>query len=736
MYTAISNEIGQIKELGYAGRISEAQALCEKLLTQFPKHPELLFYAGSLSLTTKKYEQAIHFFQNAIKADPKQIHSYLQLGLTYNEMAKPEEAIKSFEQALKLNDKQPEIHYNLAMALSQQKKYVRAEAHARKAIKLHSSHPLFHNALGNILFFQNKISEAVTQFQTAISIYPNYAESYFNLATLYRVKTKNHSLALELYQKAATIKPDYIAAHTQAALLANRLKRYNEALFHQQKKYELEQDSYVYYRDSISILQAQHKFEQVIDLCQQGLNIYPDRPALIDSICNACREMCDWTLLEGWQKKLFQVKDASFANNIPFVSYGYYYWDIPSNEKLIIARKISELEPARFKDKAFAPRSPEKNNPHKKIRVGYVTGDIRNHPTAHLIKNVFKYHDRKHFEVFLYSVGPDDDSPYREHIKKQVDHFVDLYEESEEEIANSIYKDQCDILIDINGYTEYSKTAIFSMRLAPIQINWLGFAGTLGADYIDYIVVDKLTIPTDHQQFYSEKPIYLPYTYFPVDNEQQTTAEYTRKEMNLPEDAFVFCCFNRHTKINLEVFQHWMSILKKIPNSVLWLFASNAQARKNIHATAQKYGISPDRIIFAESLPKEKHLGRIPLADLFLDTFHYTAHTTAIDALWCGVPLVTYLGRDMASRATGGALNAAGVPELITYSQEEYVEKIIYFATHPDELKKIREKIAANRSSAPLFNTASFVKWMEQGYKKAWESYLAGSKPSVIEVNN
>jgi predicted O-linked N-acetylglucosamine transferase (SPINDLY family) len=323
----------------------------------------------------------------------------------------------------------------------------------------------------------------------------------------------------------------------------------------------------------------------------------------------------------------------------------------------------------------------------------------------------------------------------RQRLEKSFDSFTDVQSMSDRDIALQVRQDEIDIAVDLNGYTQNARTGIFAYRVAPIQINYLGYPGTLGADFIDYIVADRFLIPGENQKYFNEKPLYLPNTYMPTDDSREISQKpMNRSDMGLPDDAFVFCCFNNNYKISPTEFDIWMRLLTKVENSVLWLRKSNQFSIINIKNEAQKRKVDPSRLVFADELPMDEHLARQRLADLFLDTFAFNAHTTATEALWAGLPIVTKLGKGFAARVAGSLLNAVDLPELITETEEDYEALILKLATNPTKLAKIKEKLANNRLNQPLFNTELYTRHLENGYQQAYQNYFDGNLPQTIMV--
>jgi predicted O-linked N-acetylglucosamine transferase (SPINDLY family) len=369
------------------------------------------------------------------------------------------------------------------------------------------------------------------------------------------------------------------------------------------------------------------------------------------------------------------------------------------------------------------------------LRIGYFSADFHDHATMYLMAKVFEAHDPEKFELYAYSFGPDGNDEMRQRLIKAVDVFDDVKMMNDKDIALLARQDQIDIAVDLKGHTKDSRPGIFAYRAAPIQISYLGYPGTMGADFIDYIIADKVVIPERHEPSYSDSIIHLPHCYQVNDNTRViSNLSMTKFEMGLPEQGFVFCCFNNNYKISPTEFDIWMRLLGKVEGSVIWLLKSNKWVENNLQSEAKKRGVSSDRLIFAEKIPQSEHLARHRLADLFIDTFNYNAHTTASDALWAGLPVVTKLGQGFAARVAGSLLTAIDLPELITETEMEYEALILDLATNPQRLAAIKQKLAANRLSKPLFNTELFTKHLEDGYQQTYQRYFDGLEPDMITV--
>ena len=438
-------------------------------------------------------------------------------------------------------------------------------------------------------------------------------------------------------------------------------------------------------------------------------------------------KICNWSglaeSLEDISKKLFASERVT--NPFPLLAL---------TDDTLIHKQSAEIY---IQDKyPFNPiLGPILKRPkNEKIRIGYFSADFKNHPVAFLIAELFEIHDRSQFEIYAFSLVKAADE-MRSRLHLAFDYYIEAQGMSDIEIAQLSRSLSIDIAVDLTGITVSSRTGIFSYRAAPVQVNYLGYPGTMGADYIDYIVADKTLIPFDVQSCYTERVVYLPNSYQVNDRKRLISdRQFTRQELGLPENGFIFCCFNNNFKILPATFKGWVRILKAVEGSVLWLFQDNSWAIENLKKEAEKQGLAADRLVFAERLLLSEHLARHRQADLILDTFPYNAHTTTSDALWAGLPVLTLMGQSFASRVAASLLNAIGLPELITTSQDEYEALAIELALHPKKLADAKLKLANNRLTAPLFDTPLFTKNLETAYIDMHERNHAGLEPDHITI--
>jgi predicted O-linked N-acetylglucosamine transferase (SPINDLY family) len=371
----------------------------------------------------------------------------------------------------------------------------------------------------------------------------------------------------------------------------------------------------------------------------------------------------------------------------------------------------------------------------KRLKIGYLSSDFCDHPVSHVIKQLFFYHRSQCFEIYAYSTGEKDNSEYRQYLEETADHFVDCFQWTDSAIADKIYQDEIDILVDLNGHTFGHRLGVLARQPAPLQLTYMGFAGTTSMPCIDYILVDNTIVTENDATHYAEQCLVMPDSYMITDDKQLIAPKTSRQLHGLPEDAFVLCSFNNAYKLDPSLFECWMKILKTCDNAILWLYVTQEKTKENLQREAMRFKISPSRLIFAERVSnKAEHLARVSLADLFLDAFAVNAHATCVDALWAGVPVITCKGNTFATRVASSLLTAIGLPELITTTPEEYTRCIIELVQHPEKYHAIKQKLAVNRTTKPLFNTARFVQHLEKGYQLIWQRYQQGLPPMQIKI--
>jgi predicted O-linked N-acetylglucosamine transferase (SPINDLY family) len=566
----------------------------------------------------------------------------------------------------------------VALGLHQSGNLAAASELYQKIIEVAPNNPDTLHLLGVLSYQKGKFEQAVNMIEKAIALSPKSAY-YSNLGNA-QIGLGAHEQAVASFEKSLELSP----ANT------NTINNIGAAL------HEL------------------GRWEEEIAYYKQGITINPNDSGLLNELVKTMRDSCLWDGLDEYIATLIaKTKLALVQENLPPITpYHALTLPLPPIFKKHIAEHYAHLKFGHIKP---AYSHPQRSRANDKLRIGYVSADYRNHPTAHLITQLFALHNRDEFEVFAYSLGKNDESIFRHKIEQNVDNFIDVCGQSDSEIATRINSDKIDILVDVMGYIQNARPAIFALRPAPLQISYLAYPGTMGTEFIDYLITDNVAVPQSDAANYSEKLIYLPNSYFITDNTQEIATAPTRESCGLPEDKFIFCSFNKSNKIDAEVFSIWMEILRQT-DSVLWLFSDNDFTRKNLWAEAAKQGIAKERIIFAGRLPKAEHLGRMQLADLFLDCFTVNAHTTAIDSLWAGVPVITKVGNDIISRASASILTAAGFPQLIANDVAEYKTLALQYASDKASLAGVKKQLAMRKSA--LFDTAGYVKGFEDAVRK------------------
>ena len=582
--------------------------------------------------------------------------------------------------------------------------------------------------LGNILFTLGKIDAAVESYERVIKLNPNHAQAYNNLGSALHQLNKNDA-ALESYEKAIKLKQDYADVHYNKGNLLYELGKKNAALESYDLAIKYKPNHSEAYNNRGNILLELNKNDAALESYKKALKIRPDFESLIGTIVHTKLKLCDWSTLD---EDLEDIEDKIFK--FKKVSNPFFLLSTKDSPKIhrLAAEKWSESYISSSNDVFDFFKKKET---HKKIRIGYYSADFYNHAMGQLLVNLFELHDKTKFEIFGFYFGPDVEDKINTRISNSFDQFINVKLKSEKEISKLSRDLKIDIAIDLMGYTQNNRFKIFFERCAPLQVSYLGYPGTTGASCIDYLIADKVLIPQDSQQHYSEKIIYLPNTYQANESVKKISEKiFTKEELGLPKNDFVFCCFNQNYKILPKTFSIWMEILKKVSGSVLWLLDTDLVACKNLKEEAFKRGIDSKRIIFANRLPLSEHLARHKVADLFIDTFPYTAHTTCSDSLRAGLPVLTLQGESFASRVSSSLLEVVGLKELIATTQKEYEDKALEIANDSSLLKKIKKKLEISKNKSPLFNAKIFTRYIEQAYLEIHKKYNENKRPENIEI--
>jgi protein O-GlcNAc transferase len=744
------------------GDSRSALEVYSRVIRQQPGHAVAHYKRANLLRESGQLEAALTDYDRAIELDPNYANAYCNRGVTlerlgrleaaqesyvrtialnpgdalalYNrgsvlrELKRPAEALASYEQAIAVNPAYAEAYCNRGLLLSALKCWDAALASYDRCIEINPAFYLAYFNRGDFHVHNRNWDSALVNYDQAIKANASHAESHCNRGVVL-AKLRRLDAAMASYDRAIVLKPDFAQAYSNRAALFSIAKQDEAALADCSRALSIDPKSADTLQKRGQVLLQMKRFEEAIADFQNALAAEPESQFLLGTIRHAKMTICDWSEIDSDLQRLTSAIDADAAVSSPMPMLAL----VDSPQLHLKAAQIFARE--QFpRGQSLGPFLPPESC--EKIRIGYFSADFHIHPVAVLMAEAFELHDHSKFEIIAFSFdrgAPDD---MRKRLEKVFTRFIDVRGSSDREIALLARSLNIDIAVDLGGYTADCRPGIFALRAAPIQINYLGYPGTLGVEHMDYVVADQTVIPPIQQKHFSEKIVYLPYSFLPNDSTRIVAGtKYSRAEMNLPPTGFVYCCFNNSYKILPAVFDSWMRILRGVAGSVLWLSQSNPSAVKNLRREAAERGVDPSRVVFAERMPSwPDHLARHRVADLFLDTRPYNAHATAVDALWAGLPVLTYLADSFAGRVAASLLNALDLPELITSSSEEYEATAIELAADSGRLESIKKKLAHNRDAKPLFDTHVFIRNLESAYLLIQQRYRAGLAPEHIIV--
>ena len=717
--------------LHQSGKTAEAQEIYRRVLEMHPQNFDALHMLGVIALQAKSFAEATKLIDRAIAIDPDNrayAPAYSNRGTALRKLGRHAAALESFDRALALGGGHADIHFNRGNALRDLLRHEEAvESYGKviaimpdhaeatyqrglsladlgyhqaaadnlmRAVQLDPDNSRVHNALGIALSNINRHEDAGESFLKAIQLRPGYGSAHNNLGNALHALNRLDA-ALACYDKAIQFDPHLIAAHVSRAATLSDLRRQEDA----------------------------------IESFDKALELNPRFPFLRGARLHAKMYICDWRDI-----------DREIADLVSAVERGEQVtpsWPLLAlKDSLAVQRKAAEFW-ANVRHPLNGALGPiPKYRRHEKIRIGYYSADFYNHATANLTAELFERHDKSKFEIFAFSFGPNRGDEMQKRIAAAFDTFIDVRAYSDVDVAALSRQHEIDIAVDLKGYTQDNRAGIFACGAAPVQVNYLGYPGTMAARYIDYIVADATVIPENSARYYTEKVVTLPNSY-QVNDAHRRIADmvFTRKDLGLPDTGFVFCCFNNNFKITPGTFDVWMRILKRVDSSVLWLFEDNATAAANLRKEALCRGIEAERLVFAPRMATPAHLARQRMADLFLDTLPYNAHTTASDALWVGLPVLTCMGEGFAGRVAASLLKAVNMPELITSTYADYETLAVALATDAPRLAQIKKSLELNRPTAPLFDAGLFTMHLENAYTQMFERYHTLLPPRPIIVS-
>jgi len=777
------------------GKLDDAEPLCHAVLRDQPKHFDALYLLGVIKLQQARYDEAEKLLVEALNSNPNSADALAGRGNALLGLGRPSDALASFESALAINPEFPEAFVDRAAALQFLGRHADALASYDRALKIRPDfvpalcdranvlqflqrpddaiagfaqalavapdHFASLSGLGHALDVQDRVDEALTVYERALAVRRDelailnaragalfrlgrHAEAMIDLdkalsadprlvAALIGRGNVLHAVgrseeALFEYDKAIEAAPDYAGAPYNRAVVLNELGRYDEAIAAYQWAIGIKPD-YVQALFNCGVLQSErNRHAEALTSFEQVLAVDPEYPHAAGNVAFEQAQMCAW---DGRDQAIQRVDDDLRHGRSGIVPLAF----LALSENAEAQRACATSLVARHHPASAHPLWTRDAYKHGRIRVAYLSADFHDHALAFLIAGLLEQHDHDRFEITGIVFGPEKQGPMRSRIEATFDQVVDVRKKSDAEVASTLRRMEIDIAIDLMGFTNGARTGILACRPAPVQVNYLGFPGTMGAEYMDYILADRFVIPEEQRKHYAEQVVYLPDT-FQVNDRKRAIAEVTpsRSAVGLPQEGFVYCSFNNSYKITPEMFAVWMRLLDQVPGSVLWLIAGNAAVEANLRREAQSRAVDPARLVFAPRLPYPEHLARYRLADLFLDTLPFNGGTTASDALWAGLPVLTCSGEAFAARMAGSLLHAIGLPELITHSLPDYESLAFQLATDVPRLLGIKQELARNCDTYPLFDTDRFRRNVEAAYLTMWEKTQRGEPPASFAV--
>ncbi|EME69797.1 SPY protein [Paramagnetospirillum caucaseum] len=711
-----------------AGRLPEAEREFLRLRECEPDQAEHRFGLGLVTSAQGRLAESIGHFRDGLALAPHDAEACCNLGLAYRAAGRLDEAVDAFARAARLAPGLAKAHGNLGGALFAAGRWAEAAEAWKKALVLDPNHPEVEADLGIALANLGRLDEAVQAFERAVRLDPRHPVFHYNLGrALHDMGRLDEACAV--YGQVVALDPGHASAHLNRGVILRKQKNYAEAVAAYDRAIALEPGNAHAHLNRSKVLYDMGRHQEALASCRDAIALKPEDAEAHSELAHVRKQLCDWEGLDRDEEKCLSLVRAGAGGVDPFV---FLSLSSTQAEQLACARLWAADIAARAKRSPALPAVADGGDAGR-IRLGYLSADFRDHPVGYLVANLFERHDRQRFEVFAYSYGPDDGSPTRRRLEQGVDRFVDLRSLTHADAVSRIRRDGIDILVDLTGYTLHSRTDILAARPAPIQVNYLGYAGTLGGDFADYILADPTILPMAEQASVTERIVHLPNCYLPSDPDRAAVpGTPARGACGLPEDGVILCAFHNAYKINPPLFDVWMRVLAQVPGSVLWLL--DGSARANLCREAKACGIDPGRLVFAPRVGIGAYLARHRLADLYLDTLPYNAHGSAADALWMGVPVVTCLGRTFPGRVAASVLKAAGLPELVTRTPAQYEELVLALARDSERRAGLRRRLAEAKSASALFDNARFTRDIETAFTRMWQRRVAGKPPESFAV--
>lgn len=709
------------------GDLGSAITALKRVVDISPDHPSAWALLAGWQDRRGEFREAVRCYVNALRINPDEFQWLSNTGAILNDLREFELALEYHERSLLLNPQQCGTLSNKANSLHELRRYGEALAAHERALQLDPQFSEGWSNKANTLRALHRHDEALAAYDRAIALNPGHSGARANKGAALR-ELKRFDEALAEFDRALSLQADDADALVGKAAVLHELRRFDEALLLYERALQLRPDYAEAWSGKGVTLHELNRHDDALAAYSRALELRPDMDFQLGQLLHAKMKLCDWSGLNPLLEKLFRKVLEGARVSTPFQVLA-----LGDSEDLNLCSARTWVQ-ARYPLQEAPPEAAGKPRADR-IRIGYFSADFHNHAAAYLAAEMFELHDRSRFEIFAFSFGPDRNDEMRKRIVGAMDRFIDVRDKSDREIAGLSRDLGIDIAVDLKGHTEDSRLGLFAYRAAPVQMTYLGYPGTTGAEYMDYLIADHVVIPGHNRQWFSEKIVYLPDCY-QVNDSTRKIAETvpTRSSLGLPDGGFVFCCFNNNYKITPATFDSWMRILGAVVGSVLWLVDDNAAVVRNLRAEAGKRGIAADRLVFAKRADYATHLARHRAADLFLDTLPYNAHTTASDALLAGLPVLTRMGSTFPGRVAASLLHAVGLPELITDSAAAYEAMAVDLANQPVKLRSLKQKLEANLPGAALFDTPQMTRRIEAAYRMMHERQRAGLPPDHLTV--
>ena len=700
------------------GEYEKAKKAFDRSIKLNPKFTEGYFNKARLFEKIGQYKFAIDNYEMSIMTNSRYVSSFINLGVVYIKISEFEKAIGVLDRALSLVPESLEALCNRGVALGELKYYEAAVKSFEQAIRINPKYYQTYKFLGILQCKKGEVDAAIMNFNIALGIEPAIAELYSNIGNAFLLK-KQIENALLAYQKAINLDEKYADAYINMGNALNQLGRHADAVDKYIHGIEIEPSADAYFNLANTYFELK-QFDEALDYFEKTKCLNSNYPYLLGKIHHVKMHMSNW---ENYSENVNQLLSAVKLGGKAAESFETLSMiDCPFIHQMAASSFVNENIPENLELGGVVKKSPVDMG--GKLKIGYYSADFRDHPVSYLTAELFEKHDKSKYEIIGFYFGPPCEDNMHKRIKNSFEKFLDIRLMDDKTVAQVSREIGIDIAVDLTGHTAKSRVGIFSYRAAPIQISYLGYLGTMGAKYFDYLVADPAIIPDENQIFYNEKIIYLP-SYQVNDGKRKSSDRiFTREELGLHESDFVYCCLNNSYKITPNIFDCWVKILQFVENSVLFLYSDNSFSEENLKKEAQRRGLSPGRIIFGPRMDYADYLARYNVFDLFLDTNPYNAGTTASDALWSGVPVLTLIGESFQSRVAASLLMSIDLPELIAKNQDEYVNKAIQLAKYPSEYNKLKDKLIHNIGKTDLFNCTVFTKNIEKAYSLIHGNYL------------